>query len=93
MIEDVLADIDMVCLMSVNPGFGGQKFIERTLDKCQRLRAMADVANPDLRIEIDGGVGIQNASALIAAGADVLVAGTSVFGQDDYAAAINSLRP
>lgn len=92
-IEDVLADIDMVCLMSVNPGFGGQKFIERTLDKCRRLRAMADVANPDLRIEIDGGVGTQNASALIAAGADVLVAGTSVFGQDDYAAAIQSLRP
>ena len=54
---------------------------------------MANAANPDLRIEIDGGVGIQNASALITAGADVLVAGTSVFGQDDYAAAITGLRP
>jgi len=92
-IEDVLADIDMVCLMSVNPGFGGQSFIERTLDKCRRLRAMGEVANPTLRIEIDGGVGTKNAQALIEAGADVLVAGTSVFGQDDYAAAIQGLRP
>ena len=92
-IEDVLADIDMVCLMSVNPGFGGQSFIERTLDKCRRLRAMGEVANPTLRIEIDGGVGTKNAQALIEAGADVLVAGTSVFGQDDYATAIQGLRP
>ena len=92
MVEDILADVDMICLMSVNPGFGGQKFIERTFDKCSRLRTMSDANGLDLRIQIDGGVGPSNASQLIGAGADVLVAGTSVFGHTDYAAAIQALR-
>ena len=92
MVEDILADLDMICLMSVNPGFGGQKFIERTFDKCSRLRKMSDSKGLDLRIQIDGGVGPSNASQLIGAGADVLVAGTSVFGHTDYAAAIQALR-
>ncbi len=92
MVEDILADLDMICLMSVNPGFGGQKFIERTFDKCSRLRKMSDSKGLDLRIQIDGGVGPSNASQLIGAGADVLVAGTSVFGHADYATAIKALR-
>jgi len=92
MVEDILADVDMICLMSVNPGFGGQKFIERTFDKCSRLRTMSDANGLDLRIQIDGGVGPSNASQLIGAGADVLVAGTSVFSHTDYAAAIQALR-
>ena len=78
-LKDVLAEIDLVCLMSVNPGFGGQKFIEKTYDKVRELRAMADEAEVELMIEIDGGVTPNNASALVEAGADVLVAGSSVF--------------
>ena len=79
MLFDMLEDIDMVCIMSVNPGFGGQKFIYRTLDKVRRLRKEITDRNLDVMIEIDGGVGLQNAEALLQAGADVLVAGSSVF--------------
>ena len=78
-LKDVLTEIDLVCLMSVNPGFGGQKFIEKTYDKVKALRAMADEDGVDLLIEIDGGVTPDNASALVKAGANVLVAGSSVF--------------
>ena len=78
-LKDVLAEIDLVCLMSVNPGFGGQKFIEKTYDKVRELRAMADEVGVELMIEIDGGVTPNNAKALVEAGADVLVAGSSVF--------------
>ena len=78
-LKDVLAEIDLVCLMSVNPGFGGQKFIEKTYDKVRELRAMADEVGMELMIEIDGGVTPNNATALVEAGADVLVAGSSVF--------------
>ena len=92
MVEDILPDIDMVCLMSVNPGFGGQKFIEHTIEKCSRLRATSDARGLSVRIQIDGGVGPANAAQLINSGADVLVAGTSVFGQPSYAAAIQVLR-
>ncbi len=76
---DVLEDIDLVCLMSVNPGFGGQKFIYRTLQKVKTLKEEIITRNLSTMIEIDGGVGLQNAEALLSAGADVLVAGSAVF--------------
>lgn len=79
LIEDVLEDLDLVCIMSVNPGFGGQKFIYRTLNKVRKLYGMIEERNLSCVIEIDGGVGLQNAEALLQAGARVLVAGSSVF--------------
>lgn len=92
LLEDIIADIDLVCLMSVNPGFGGQKFIENTYQKIQKLRAMSKDVNPGLLIEIDGGVGTQNAAALIQAGANVLVAGNAVFAAKDPQAMISDLK-
>lgn len=92
LLEDTLKDIDLVCLMSVNPGFGGQKFIERTYQKVRKLRAMAKAQNTDLHIEIDGGVNSENAPLLIEAGADVLVAGSFVFRSDDPIATIAGLK-
>jgi ribulose-phosphate 3-epimerase len=76
---DILEEIDLVCIMSVNPGFGGQKFIYSTLQKVQTLREEITARNLDIRIEIDGGVGLHNAASLLHAGADVLVAGNAVF--------------
>ena len=76
---DIVQDIDMVCLMSVNPGFGGQKFIPQTFEKIKQLRQLANERNKPLHIEIDGGVTLDNAKAIIEAGADVLVAGNTVF--------------
>lgn len=78
-LEDLIEDLDFVCLMSVNPGFGGQKFIYRTLDKVSRLKSMIRTRNAETLIEVDGGVGLQNAEALVKSGADILVAGSSVF--------------
>jgi ribulose-phosphate 3-epimerase len=78
-LKDILADIDVVCLMSVNPGFGGQAFIPHTLNKIKQLRRMIDEAGLNVKIEIDGGVTLANAPDIIAAGADVLVAGNTVF--------------
>lgn len=83
LLDDILEEVDMVCLMSVNPGFGGQKFIYRTINKVEKLRAKAIERNIQLDIEIDGGVGLQNAEALLKAGANVLVAGSSVFKSDN----------
>lgn len=83
LLDDVLEGLDLVCIMSVNPGFGGQKFIYRTLDKVRKLKTKITERNLDTIIEIDGGVGLQNAEALLKAGADVLVAGSSVFKSDD----------
>jgi len=83
LLDDVLEGLDLVCMMSVNPGFGGQKFIYRTLDKVRKLKAKIIERNLDTLIEIDGGVGLQNAEALLKAGADVLVAGSSVFRSED----------
>lgn len=91
-LKDVLSEIDLVCLMSVNPGFGGQKFIEKTYDKVRELRSMAEEAGVELLIEIDGGVTTENASALLEAGADVLVAGSSVFRAADPAAAATAIK-
>ncbi len=79
LLNDILADIDLVCLMSVNPGFGGQSFIPQTLTKIKTLRKMIDNAGLQTHIEIDGGVTLENAAAIVAAGADVLVAGNTVF--------------
>lgn len=91
-LEDLIEDIDLVCVMSVNPGFGGQKFIYRSLEKTRRLKEMIINANAPTLIEIDGGVGLQNAESLLQAGADVLVAGNSVFGASDPQAAIRNLK-
>jgi ribulose-phosphate 3-epimerase len=91
-LEDVLEDLDLVLLMSVNPGFGGQKFIYQTIPKVKKLRGMMDERNIEAHIEIDGGVGLQNIEALIEAGADVLVAGSSVFGAKDPLDAISKMK-
>lgn len=91
-LEDILPNLDMVCLMSVNPGFGGQKFIDRVYKKVEQLRAMANAENPSLRIEIDGGVSTANAAQLVEAGADVLVAGSFVFGSENPTATIADLK-
>jgi ribulose-phosphate 3-epimerase len=92
LLEDIIEDIDLVCLMSVNPGFGGQKFIENTYQKIKKLRAMATAHQTDLLIEIDGGVSKSNALALIKAGADVLVAGNAVFATEDPSETIAELK-
>ena len=84
---DIFHAVDMVLIMSVNPGFGGQKFIPRALDKVRRLRALA----PDLLIQVDGGVNAETGAELVAAGADVLVAGSYVFGAEEPREAIHSL--
>ena len=91
-LEDIIGDIDLVCMMSVNPGFGGQKFIERTYDKVKKLRAMIDRAGAKVHIEIDGGVNLQNAKPLLDAGADVLVAGNFVFSASDPVDVIQKLK-
>lgn len=90
-LEDVLADIDLVCLMSVNPGFGGQQFIQRTYQKIEALVDLRKKTGSKALIEIDGGVGTGNVQQLIHTGADVLVAGNSVFGAQDPAQAIVEL--
>jgi|TARA_B100001564_G_scaffold189128_1_gene158755 ribulose-phosphate 3-epimerase len=90
-LSHIIADIDLVCLMSVNPGFGGQSFIEATYEKVRELRTLIDENNADTLIEIDGGVTDQNASQLVAAGADVLVAGSYVFSASDPTATIENL--
>lgn len=92
LLDDVLGDADIVLVMSVNPGFGGQKFIYRTLHKIERLRERLTTRNLGARIVVDGGVGPQNAQSVLQAGAHVLVAGSAVFGADDPRAAIQRLK-
>lgn len=92
LLENVLQDIDLVCLMAVNPGFGGQKFIEHTFEKTKTLRTMIDRLGAKVKIEIDGGVNQQNAVALLQAGADVLVAGNFVFASSDPRRTIGQLK-
>ncbi|SHE59179.1 ribulose-phosphate 3-epimerase [Flavisolibacter ginsengisoli] len=92
LLQDVLGDIDLVCMMSVNPGFGGQKFIPRTLDKITELRRMIDDNKLNVLIEVDGGVTIENAGAIIDAGAHALVAGNTVFKSSDPTKTISQLK-
>ena len=92
LLEDVIADIDLVCLMSVNPGFGGQKFIENTYDKVIKLKDMITRKQTSTLIEIDGGVNANNAKQLLKAGADVLVAGSFVFNSNDPLKTIEDLK-
>jgi ribulose-phosphate 3-epimerase len=91
-LEEILPELHMVLLMSVNPGFGGQRFISSTLDKIRALKHQITARGLQVAIEVDGGVNPSNARAIRDAGADVLVAGTAIFGQPDYAAAIRALR-
>ena len=84
--------VDMVLLMSVNPGFGGQKFIPATLDKLREARKMIDASGRDIRLEIDGGVKVRNIREIAAAGADTFVAGSAIFNQPDYKAVIDAVR-
>ncbi|WNW01551.1 ribulose-phosphate 3-epimerase [Tenacibaculum sp. HL-MS23] len=91
-IEDVIADLDLVCIMSVNPGFGGQSFIENTYKKVTQLKHLIEFSNSECQIEIDGGVTNKNANKLIEAGADVLVAGSYVFKSDNPAETIKTLK-
>jgi ribulose-phosphate 3-epimerase len=92
LLEDVIQDIDLVCIMSVNPGFGGQSFIENTYSKVEKLKALINRKNTTTLIEIDGGVTNKNAKQLVEAGADVLVAGSYVFGAQDPIATIADLK-
>ena len=91
-LKDILADIDVVCVMSVNPGFGGQSFIPHTLHKIKQLRQMIDEQNLSVKIEVDGGVTLQNAKSIVDAGAHVLVAGNTVFKAIDKVGMIGALK-
>jgi ribulose-phosphate 3-epimerase len=90
-IEEVVRDIDYVLLMSVNPGFGGQQFIMSALDKLRRLRVLLQLQGSQAQIEIDGGITAQNAAAVVEAGAEILVAGSAIFGADDPAQAVQQM--
>ena len=92
LLEDVLEQIDVVLIMSVNPGFGGQSFIPHTYQKIRKLKQLIRASQTATLIEVDGGVGMKNASALVEAGTDILVAGSSVFGADDPQDAIRQLK-
>lgn len=91
-ISYVLEQLDMLLLMSVNPGFGGQKFIPYVLEKIADARKLIDAAGVDCRLEVDGGVGLNNLQAVARAGADTFVAGSAIFGSPDYAATISQMR-
>jgi ribulose-phosphate 3-epimerase len=91
-LEHVIGDLDMILLMSVNPGFGGQKFIPSSLAKLRQARARIEESGRDIRLEIDGGVKTGNIREIAAAGADTFVAGSAIFGADDYAATIAAMK-
>jgi ribulose-phosphate 3-epimerase len=91
-LDYVLDKIDMLLLMSINPGFAGQSFIPATLDKLKRARQMIDASSRDIRLEIDGGVKIDNIAAIATAGADAFVAGSAIFGTSDYRDTIANMR-
>ena len=91
-VQWVMDKMDMLLLMSVNPGFGGQKFIPSTLQKLAQARQLIDDSGYDIRLEVDGGVGVDNIAKVAAAGADTFVAGSAIFGQPDYAAVIAKMR-
>lgn len=91
-LKHVMDKVDMVLLMSVNPGFGGQKFIPGTIDKLREARALIDASGRDIRLEVDGGVNVQNIREVAQAGADTFVAGSAIFNQPDYKAVIDQMR-
>jgi len=91
-LDHVIDEIDMILVMSVNPGFGGQKFIESALTKLRDARRRIDESGRSIRLEIDGGVKVDNIGAIAAAGADTFVAGSAIFGSDDYASTISLMR-
>ncbi len=91
-LESVMDKVDMVLIMSVNPGFGGQKFIPAALDKLRAARTLIDDSGLDIRLEIDGGVKVDNIGDIAAAGADTFVAGSAIFGSDDYAQTIAAMK-
>ena len=91
-LDHVMDKVDMILLMSVNPGFGGQKFIPGTLDKLREARKRIDASGLDIRLEIDGGVGVSNIAEIARAGADTFVAGSAIFNTDDYKATIDKMR-
>jgi ribulose-phosphate 3-epimerase len=92
LLQDILADVDMVLIMSVNPGFGGQQFVEHTYQKVRELRRMINEKGLTTLIEVDGGVTVENATALVQSGADVLVAGNTVFSSANPAETIRNLK-
>ncbi|MEO0628175.1 MAG: ribulose-phosphate 3-epimerase, partial [Bacteroidota bacterium] len=92
MLDHVIEDIDIALIMTVNPGFGGQKFIYQSIPKVRRCKQLIETRNANCLIEVDGGIGLQNAQEILKAGADVLVAGSSVFKADDPEEAIRKLR-
>jgi ribulose-phosphate 3-epimerase len=92
LLQDVIEDCDTVLVMSVNPGFGGQKFIGRAIEKIREARTLIDARNPECLIEVDGGIGAENARAVVDAGADALVIGSAIFGAPDPAAELRSIR-
>ncbi len=91
-LEHVIDELDMVLIMSVNPGFGGQEFIDSSLEKLRQARGMIDASGRDIRLEIDGGVKVDNIGEIAAAGADTFVAGSAIFGSDNYAATIAEMK-
>ncbi len=91
-VEHVLDKLDLLLLMSVNPGFGGQKFIPNTLNKLSQARELLDSFDNDIRLEVDGGVGVDNIAEIAAAGADTFVAGSAIFGSSSYAETISAMR-
>jgi len=91
-LEHVMDQLDMILLMSVNPGFGGQSFIPATVDKIKQVRQMIDASGRDIRLEVDGGVKVDNIGTLAAAGADTFVAGSAIFNTDNYEATIKNMR-
>ncbi|MFL2725828.1 MAG: ribulose-phosphate 3-epimerase [Gammaproteobacteria bacterium] len=91
-LDDVIEELDLVLLMSVNPGFGGQSFISGTLNKIEKVRQMIDASGKDIRLEVDGGVNLNTIGDVAAAGADTFVAGSAIFGTDNYEDTISKLR-
>ena len=91
-LDYVMDKVDQILLMSVNPGFGGQSFIEGTLDKVRQVRQRIDASGRDIRLEVDGGIKANNIRAIAEAGADMFVAGSAIFNQDDYKVAIDAMR-
>ncbi len=91
-LENVMDKLDMILLMSVNPGFGGQSFIAHTLEKCRKVRKLIDASGRNIRLEIDGGVKIDNIREVAESGVDTFVAGSAIFSTDDYKATIDAMR-